>query len=518
MENFNEQLALLPDYLSAHLLISLLAIASGIIVSVPIAILIAKWCKQLQWLVLTTAGVIQTIPSIAMLALMVLAVGIFGFWPAFIALMLYSILPILRNTTTALDNVDPTMTEAARGLGMTPAQSLWKVELPLAMPVIIAGIRTATVWVVGIATLSTPVGQDSLGNYIFAGLQTRNLIAVGFGVVAAAVLAIILDTLIAMLQQGVENRTRWKMQSAGGVLVLLVGTGLFLPYINDAFSEDRVATVKKQAEATEQDVTQVVIGSKTFTEQYILAALLERRLLAAGYEVSNKSSLGSGMGFAALANDQIDLFVDYSGTIYANYMKREDVRPGWYTLLASEGWMAEQKGVRSLGPLGFENAYALAMTRKKAEELGIVTISDLAKHAPDLVIGSDYEFFARPEWYNLRDTYGLNFSKKQSMDSSLMYDAVANGEVDVITAFSSDGRIAAFDLVVLDDPRNAFPPYDAMLLMSPRVASDRGLARTLRPLIDRIDVTLMRKANQRVDVDGESPKQAAAWLDEQLRQ
>lgn len=519
MENFHEQLVLLPDYLSAHLLISMLALATGIAMSVPTAIVIAKWWRKGQWAVLTAAGVIQTVPSIAMLALMVLVFGIFGFLPAFIALMLYSILPILRNTTTAIASVDPSMTEAARGLGMTPWQSLWRVELPLAMPVIIAGVRTATVWVVGIATLSTPVGQPSLGNYIFAGLQLRNGVAVGFGVIAAAALAVVLDSLIALLQQGVEGRVRWKTFTSLALLVVLVGGGLLLPMANGLFKVERKAVASTQADATPTaapGVGTIRIGAKTFTEQYILADLIARRLNAAGIKTDKSEGLGSGTGFDALADDNINIFVDYSGTIYANYMKREDIQPAWFVQNAAAGWLATMHDIHAMGSLGFENAYALAMTRQRAEELGIKTIADLAKHADELSIAGDYEFFGRPEWYKLRDAYGLNFNEKIPMDSTLMYEAVYQGKVDVITAFSSDGRIAAYDLVVLKDPRHAFPPYDAMLLLSPDISDNPAVIDALQPLVGGIPLKLMQQANQRVDVDGQTASQAAAWLDEQI--
>ena len=178
---FYEQLQLLPDFLAGHLLLTITALSTGIVVSLPLGVVAAR-SEKMSRIVLGTAGMIQTIPSIALLALMVaLLAGTIGFLPAFIALSLYSILPILRNTVTGLAGIDASLVEAARAVGMTDRQRLFKVELPLAFPVIIAGIRTSAVWVVGTATLATPVGARSLGNYIFAGLQTSNITAVLFG-------------------------------------------------------------------------------------------------------------------------------------------------------------------------------------------------------------------------------------------------------------------------------------------------------------------------------------------------
>ncbi|MFT4862824.1 MAG: osmoprotectant transport system permease protein, partial [Pseudohongiellaceae bacterium] len=185
--NLQEQLLLLPTYFQGHLVLTLAALGLGISISIPIGI----WAAQSRYAkqpLLTIVGIIQTIPSIAILALVVAMLGgQIGVLPAIIALTLYSMLPIVRNTLTGLENVAADVVEAARGIGMSPSQILITVKLPLAMPVIIAGIRTAAVWTVGLATLSTLVGATSFGNYIFTGLQTRNLVAVTVGSIAAAV-------------------------------------------------------------------------------------------------------------------------------------------------------------------------------------------------------------------------------------------------------------------------------------------------------------------------------------------
>jgi osmoprotectant transport system permease protein len=174
-------------------------------------------------------------------------------------------------------------------------------------------------------------------------------------------------------------------------------------------------------------------------------------------------------------------------------------------------WLEEQRRIKLLGGLGFENAYALAMPRQRAQALGIRSIADLARHAPRLTIAGDYEFFVRPEWAALRDAYGLAFRDQRQMQSTFMYTAVAAGDVDVISAYTSDGRIAQHDLVVLDDPRHAIPPYDAIVLISPRKAADRKLIDALQPLSGAIDINLMREANLRA-AQGASPDEVARWL------
>jgi osmoprotectant transport system permease protein len=257
-----------------------------------------------------------------------------------------------------------------------------------------------------------------------------------------------------------------------------------------------------------------LVGAKNFSEQFILAELISERLAGQGVAVARKEGLGSAVAFRALAGSDIDVYVDYSGTLWANVLGRSDAPASAAMLSELTTVMAERFGVVLLGPLGFENAYALAMRRERAAALGVRTIADLARHAGELTFGTDLEFLSRPEWTTLRDAYGLNFRAQRSYTPTFMYRAVDSGDVDVITAFSSDGRIAAQGLVVLADPMHAIPSYDAVLLISPRRAKDAILARALKPLIGKISVEHMREANLMVDRDADkaTPKEAAGFL------
>lgn len=519
-----QQLELLPERLGWHVLLTLAALACGIVISLPVAI-IAFRRRTLRGPLLGVASVIQTVPSLALLALMYLLVSRIGFWPAFIALVLYSILPILRNTVTGLIGVDPAMVEAARGVGMTEGQVLRKVQLPLAAPMIIAGIRTSAVWLVGIATLSTPVGQESLGNYIFEGLQLRNNAAVATGVFAAAGLAIVLDLLIRLMEMASERRSGVMAALAALGLCVVMGGGL-APLLVETFGgRSAAAAAAGLAAATTLPTDaalagggnggggECVVGAKTFTEQYILASLLRQRLDDCGFRARRVQGMGSTILFDALSNGNIDCYVDYSGTIWATVMKRTEAPSSPEAALAQVSqYLKDQYGIVCVGRLGFENAYALAMSRARADELGVHTLADLADLAPRLRLGGDYEFFGRPEWKKVSQTYGLEFAKTIGLDSTLMYQAVRDGQVDVVAAFSSDGRIAAYDLRVLKDPRHAFPPYDAILLVSPQAAVRQGFVQSLRPLIGGIDDEAMRQANKMVDLDHQTPQAAATYL------
>ncbi|WP_291863440.1 ABC transporter permease/substrate-binding protein [Bradyrhizobium sp.] len=508
---WGEALAHLPDYLGNHVRVSVTALALGLAVSLPLAIA-ARNRPIPRGALLGLASIVQTVPGLALLALfypLLLALaalslswfGIgfsaFGFLPAVLALALYSMLPVLRNTITGLQGVDAAILEAAQGVGMTPRQSLFQVELPLALPVMMAGIRTAAVWVIGTATLSTPIGQTSLGNYIFAGLQTQNWVFVLFGCLAAAVLALAVDQLLSLIEAGVRGRSRLRVALGGvGIAMLVVAT-----------------LVPSMARLP----SGIIVGAKTFAEQYVLSALIAQRLRAAGFSASSREGLGSNVVFEALAADDIDVYVDYSGTLWANQFHRTDSKPR-EELLAELKTTLAQQGITLLGELGFENAYALVMTRRRAEALGIRSIADLAAHAPGMSMAADYEFFSRPEWAGLQKAYGLTFRAQRQMQPDFMYAAAASGEVDVIAGYTSDGLIAKHDLVVLDDTRRAIPPYDSIVLLAPKRADDHALKAALAPLLGRIDIASMREANLRAaGGDGESsPDAVARWLWERI--
>ena len=506
--------ALLPEYLGWHVLLSASALLLGVAISLPLAIAAAR-SPRLRWPVLAGASLIQTIPSLALLALfypLLLALSALskasfghgfsalGFLPSLLALTLYSMLPILRNGAAAILGVDPAIREAADGVGMTSRQRLFQVELPLAAPVLMAGIRTAAVWTIGAATLSTPVGQTSLGNYIFAGLQTENWVYVLFGCAASAVLALVADQLLGLIELSTRTRRR--------SLALLGGAGLL---VGVAVAVLPLLSFGKPAA--------YVVGAKNFSEQYILAEVMADRLQAAGAQVSRKEDLGSAVAYRALAANELDVYVDYSGTLWTNVMGRKD-NPGRAEVLRQlTAELKRRDGVTVMGSLGFENAYAFVMRPDRAQALGITSIADLAREGSRLAMGSDLEFLSRPEWKAVAAAYNLDFKSKRAYQPTFMYRALSGGEADVISAFSSDGRIAADRLVVLTDPKGAIPPYDAVVLIAPKRSGDQRLIGTLRPLIGAITVEAMRTANYSVDRDDQkaSPAQAAKVLEAGLK-
>jgi osmoprotectant transport system permease protein len=508
---WSEAVAHLPDYLGNHVRVSVTALALGLLLSLPLAIA-ARNRPVMRGLLLGLASIVQTVPGLALLALfypLLLALAslslawfgfgfsAFGFLPAVLALALYSMLPVLRNTITGLRGVEPAILEAAQGVGMTGLQSLASVELPLALPVMMAGIRTAAVWVIGTATLSTPIGQTSLGNYIFAGLQTQNWVFVLFGCLAAAALALGVDQLLALVETGIRARSRLRAIAGGAGIAALMAAAL--------------------VPSTARAPSTYVVGAKTFGEQYVLSALIAQRLRAAGLSATSREGLGSNVIYEALVSGDIDVYVDYSGTLWANQFHHSEIKPRQELLTELKSALARQN-VTLVGELGFENAYALVMPRKRAEALGIRSIADLASHAPAMSMAADYEFFSRPEWAGLREAYGLKFRAQRQMQPDFMYAAVASGEVDVIAGYTSDGLIAKYDLVALEDVRHAIPPYDAIVLIAPKRAGDQALRAALQPLLGRINISDMRAANLRAaGGDGaSSPDSVARWLWEKI--
>jgi glycine betaine/choline ABC-type transport system substrate-binding protein/ABC-type proline/glycine betaine transport system permease subunit len=496
----------LGDKLAAHVVLSASAIGLAMVIALPLAVWAGR-SPMVSRLALSLASLVQTIPALALLALFfplllslraVFGEGLptLGFLPALMALTLYALLPILRNAVTAQANLDPGVLEAADGVGMTKWQKLVLVEAPLSAPFIMAGIRTASVWTIGAATLATTIGQPSLGDPIFAGLQTQNWALVVAGCLVSAGLALVADWLLWWIERGIDERRRWKW--AGALMAVVAGV---------------TAALASQADGEDRDT--IVIAAKSFSEQYILAQLIGQRLEAAGYAVEYRDGLGSAVVHSAVANSSVDISVDYTGTIWTNYLKRTDNpgREAMYTTIRD--WEMRENKVRVLGRLGFENAYAFAMRQDRASALGIASLADLVAVGPRLTVGGDPEFFERPEWIAVRDAYGLRFGETRNFAPTFMYNALASGEADVISAYTSDGRIAVDKLVVLADPEGALPSYDALLMLSPRISGDEGVLAALRPLIGAISVEAMREANFAVDREDAgklTPKQAAAEL------
>jgi osmoprotectant transport system permease protein len=512
-QKFVQQYETLPERLGGHIGLSLAAMAVGILISLPLGVWVSRRPK-VERIVLMAASVIQTIPSLALLAIMVFAFQTIGWIPAWIALILYSILPMLRNTVTGMRGIDPAYIEAAKGIGMNGAQTLRLVELPLALPSIVAGIRTASVWVVGAATLAQPVGATSLGNYIFVGLQTWNIVAIVFGCLFSAILAIAFDSLLHGLEVAARKRSGRLAGAMGGLIALLAVSPFILPAIPAARSAGPARDSAPKLIASD-DAGPFIVSSKAFSESYILRDVIRRALEQQGLQVETRDGLGSTIAFNALKSGNIDCYVDYTGTIWTNYMKNTEVSSPIEILIDVSTFLKDEFNVISLGSLGFSNDYVFMMRKEDAQRLGIRTLVDLAKHAGDLKAAADIEFFGRPEWFNVRSAYGIRFKESLTMDPTLMYGALENKNVDVIVGFRTDGRVG--HLFAVEDPKSILPPYDGILLVSNRLARNTQAMRALRPLVESIPTELMRRMNALVDIEKKSVPDVGKKLFDQLQ-
>jgi len=493
-----------------HIQISFIALLIAIVISVPAGLALTRF-PRLAAPIIGVASLFQTIPSLALLGFMIPLVGI-GIVPAIIALTVYALLPILRNTYTGIMGVEKPIKEAGVGMGMTGMQIMWKIELPLALSVIMAGIRTATVMLIGVATLASLVGAGGLGDLIFRGISTVNTELILAGTIPAALLALLFDFLLGRteravtplgLRAGGRKRPTRLARAAGAavgavmaavIAVGVIGGGSGLTWLNGSGGGGGSGGT-------------VTVGGKNFTEQDILVHLLASLIEAkTDLRVVRKPYLGgSQVTHEALASGGIDLYAEYTGTGWTSVLGERPLGgdPG-ETFRRVKAAYEAKFGVTWLEPLGFNNTYTLAMRADAAEKLGIETMSQLAAHSAGLRFGATHEFLERPDGYKgLQATYGLKFGEVRGLDPGLTYGAVREGTVDVNDAFATDGRIQAFGLKVLKDDKLYFPPYyAAVVIRQDTLRAHPELADALGLLAGRIDDAAMSALNGQVDLEG----------------
>lgn len=499
---FIQRLPELQQKLIEHLILTGISTAFAIAVGLPIGMLILRWAS-LRTIVLSFANAVQTIPSLAMLAFLLPLFGI-GVKPALVALTLYALLPIVRNTYAGLSTLPPPVLEAADGLGFTRWQRLLYVEIPLAIPVILAGIRTAAVIGVGIATLSAFIGAGGLGDFINRGLALNNTRLVLLGAIPAALLALFVDFALGLAEDWLRAGRKPK--------ALRVRTSVFVGLTIAVFIGGLWANqALRQAEGSEVGV--VRIGTKNFTEQLILGELLAQLIEAhTPLRVERKFNLGGTViCHQALVRGDIDLYPEYTGTALTAILKMPTLGEPDEVLAIVRREYRLKFQCEWLEPFGFNNTYAIAVRRSDAEKRGWRKISDLKPAAKNLLAGFTSEFRERPDGYvGLKRVYGFEFGRVLDMDPALMYQALARGKVDVICAFATDGRIPAYDLMLLEDDRKFFPPYHAAPVIRMEVLQTfPELRQVLNLLAGAISDETMQRLNYEVDENKRSPKEVA---------
>ncbi len=501
-----------------HLMLTGVSTGAAIILGVPLGILASR-VARLRAPLLGATGILQTIPSLAMLAILLAVTGKIGVLPAIIALTLYSLLPIMRNTLTGIQGVSSSSLEAARGIGMTAQQQLWMVKIPLALPVIVAGIRTAAVIAVGIATLSAFIGAGGLGQFINRGLALANNNLVLLGAIPAALLALIVDFSIASMlwslqprrQRHLKPRPRMVLRGLAFSLPFLIGISGAIAYVSGSGS----GHVSDSAlSAGDRGIKpRVVIASKNFTEQFLLGELMAQLIEEnTNLTVLRRFNLGGTMiCHSALLSGEIDIYAEYTGTGLTAVLKRPVLSNSDKALSVVADEYRDRFDVEWLKPFGFNNTYAITVRQDDARVQRWEKISDLTAVASNLRAGFTSEFAERPDGYpGLLKIYGLHFGKVRDLDPTLMYEALVREEVDVICAFATDGRIAAYRLKPLLDDRRFFPPYHAAPVIRGQILrAHPEIQQVLGQLSGLLDNTTMRRLNYEVDAKKRTPQEVA---------
>ena len=483
-----EHRAELAGLLQQHVLLVLLSTVVAVALGVPAGILAAHQ-PRLGRPLITVANIAQTIPSLALLGFLIPLPFIGGIGPraAIVALIVYALLPIVRTTAAGISGIDRAIIEAATAMGMTRRQLLTMVELPLALPSIIAGIRVATVVGVGTATIAAFIGAGGLGDYILRGLSMVDATMILAGAVPAAALALVADATLGWLERRLargSSSTRWRAP--------LIVTTLLLALV--------LVTLRPAAAADT-----VVVGSKNFSEQVILGELVAQTLERdTPLRVVRRLNLGGTfICDRALRAGEIDVYVEYTGTALTAIL-HQPVAHDRAAVTATVRDLYARSGVTAFDPLGFNNTFAILVRRQDAESTGVKTITDLQRVADGWRAGFGPEFFQRDDGYRgLAAVYGLRFREEpRVMDLTLMYRALAGKQVDVIAGDATSGLIDALDFTALEDDRRYFPPYDAVpLVRSATLLRHPEIRRALESLASRISEREMRHMNRAVDLE-----------------
>ncbi|TYR81267.1 ABC transporter permease/substrate-binding protein [Priestia megaterium] len=474
-----------------HIQISVLALLIAVIISVPLGLYLTRHERIAEPIISITA-VLQTIPSLALLGLLIPLVGI-GTVPAVIALFLYSLLPIVRNTYTGIKEVDPSLIEAARAMGMNSFKRLVKVELPLALPVIMAGIRTAMVLIIGTATIVALIGAGGLGSLILLGIDRSDNALILLGAIPAAILAIVFDVVLRVI----ENSSKTGSKKRSFIMILILVLLLASPF----------AVMK----ATEPDL---VIGGKIGAEPDILINMYKELIEnETDLNIGLRSSLGKTVFvFEALRNDEIDIYPEYTGTAIVTHLKEQPASKDADEVYnqAKEGFQKEF-GLTYLETMAFNNTYTLTVTKEFAEQNNIKTISDLANVSDQVKAGFTLEFKDREDGYvGIQKEYGLAFNNIKTMEPKLRYNAVKTGDINMLDAYATDPEIQKYDLQVLEDDQKFFPPYQgAPVLREETLKEYPELKGILNKLAGKITDEEMRDMNYQVNSEGKTPEEVA---------
>lgn len=487
---FNERKGQLVASLLEHIQISFIALFFAVVIAIPLGIYLTNR-KKIAESIIGISAVLQTIPSLALLGLLIPLFGI-GKIPAIIALVVYALLPILRNTYTGINEVDASLKEAAMAMGMNTRKRLVKVELPLAMPVMMAGIRTAMVLIVGTATLAALIGAGGLGDIILLGIDRNNTSLIILGAAPAALLALAFDFLLKKLESLSFKKTVTALSTISVAAILMI----LLPLIN----------INKKEE--------IVIAGKLGAEPEILINMY-KLLIEKETELSVQLKPGLGKTsfvFNALKSGSVDIYPEFTGTAISEFLKEKAINNNQDDVYhqAQEG-MLKKFDMIMLNPMKYNNTYALAVSKEAAKTYELKSISDLKAAQGKIKAGFTMEFNDREDGYRgMRQLYDTTLSNITTMEPKLRYQAIKSGDIDLLDAYSTDSEIRQHKLVVLEDDKKLFPPYQgAPLLRKETLKKYPEIEKALNKLADQITDDEMREMNYKVNVKGNKASEVA---------
>lgn len=491
-----------------HLMLASVSTVVATVAGIMIAIVCFEY-RKLRDPITSIVGILQTVPSLAMLVFLMTVIGKIGVLPALAALTLYALLPIVRNTLIGLESVPPATVEAAQGIGMTKHQQIAYVRIPMALPAIVAGVRTAAVVGIGIATLSAFIGAGGLGEFINRGLALSNTRLILLGAIPSALLALIADGVLAIAEWGIRparatdqpmsasQRTLRRRTAASLPIVLCVGSLAFYLCEHPLIAQPDM----------------IKIGTKHFTESLILGEVLAQAIEGnTKLKVERRFDLGGSLVcHGALIRGDVDIYPEYTGTSLATILDLEGIQDPKVALDTVSREYQKRFNLTWLPSFGFNNTWALIVNSSMAKAHAWRNISDLKDEAPQLRIGLTSEFAERKDGYpGIKKIYGLNFGHITDMDTNIAYRALKEHQLDVTAGNSTDGRIDAYKLTILNDDKHFFPAYQAAPVARDDILhAHPELIKVFDSLSGTIDNSVMRQLNSKVDGENRSPYEVA---------
>lgn len=495
---FIERKEFFIDLTIQHLAISMISIFIAAILGLILGIIVAEYEKSSSF-VLGVINFIYTIPSISLLGLLIPLSGI-GNTTAIIALTIYGLLPIVRSTYTGIKNINPSIIEAAHGMGSTRFQILYKIKLPLAVPIIMSGLRNMVVMTIALTGIASFVGAGGLGVAIYRGITTNNEAMTIVGSILIAIVALGSDSILGVIEKSINKKRNKKYKGKRKISYIL----FFIVIIGIAITS--LLSIKNEKDT-------IKIATKPMTEQHIIGEMM-KILLEEETDLKVELTQGVGGGTSniqpAMEKGEFDIYPEYTGTAWNDVLKKDGIyNESMFSQLEDE--YKEKYKFKWVGSYGFNNTFGLAVRKEVADKYNIKTYSDLAKYSKNLTFGAEYDFYERKDGFEaLSKAYGLEFKKNIELDIELKYKAIKNKDIDVMNIFTTDGQLNTSDIVVLKDDKEFYPSYMCENVVREEVIDKYPqIEEVLLKLNNQINDTEMSKLNYDVEIEGKDPKEVA---------